>query len=109
MSLIAWKKWAWVPLLFLAGFIAWIIFRGRRSPFSAAKAELRAIDAEREVLLIQEENGKEKALQYVKERYLLSLLSLKDKSRERVKELENDPPRLAAHLRRLISRRDLEQ
>lgn len=69
-------------------------------PFDKVRVELKAIDAKREARQAKIDLGEEKALQAVKEKYAERREQLDEKTEARVKELENDPEKLAMAMER---------
>ena len=106
MKALRWAKDYWyVPLLIVVGVgLAGILFWKKKSVAGLLihlQTELSAIASQREARDVRLQLGAEQAKQHVLDKYAEKRKSLDAKSEARVKELEDDPEKLAKLLERL--------
>jgi hypothetical protein len=106
--LLAWfSDYWWIPALILVG--VGVTFFGRRAAekvFGQSfpekfDLEMEAIKERRKVREIEQQESHDRAVHYVQEKYALKLAALDTEEKQRARELEGDPKKLAEMMVRL--------
>jgi hypothetical protein len=97
------KRYWYIPILAIGGFLAWIFFCRWRpgtkiTPLATTFAELEAIRAGVEADKVRIELGQEEAIKHVKEKYAERFQKLTKEQKERAQKLEADPEALARYI-----------
>jgi hypothetical protein len=106
VKLLRWLGDYWyIPLIAIGAIFGIIWLRGRapKGVVDKVQAELGAIAAKREARDLQIQLGHEQAKKHVLEKYAEKRKALDAKQDERIKELEDDPAKLALALERLTN------